>query len=206
MGKRVNKLLNFVLEAVLSLISLLIFLTTILPVFSILFCTVYLWRCSLIGYVRIFRKNYARIMGGKNPVLAIDNIHTRPLNTIVGMGAFDGRLDLESASTFVQNIMDARESRGGKLLYPEMHQYYEEWNGFIWWKWVKDFSIHKHVTLWVPKRDDEVSEADLIQIIGLLEARPFRKKASPWEVVIVRNLRLNGVADEGSLKTAVVFR
>jgi len=165
----------------------------------------YCWRCILIVYVKLFRKNYARIMGGKNPVVAIDKMYTRPLCTIVGMGAFDGKLDFETSVTFVENVIEAKDCRTGELLYPEAHQYYEEWNGFIWWKWVKDFTVSNHVTLW-NQNEDEVSDEEFIQIIGQLEAKPFARKMSPWEVVVVRNLRLERVTDENHLKTAVIFR
>ena len=206
MGKRINKFLISVLEVVLSIVSLLLFVTILLPLFLVLFVVCFVWRYILIVYVKLFRKSYAHIMGGKNPVLAIDTIHTRPLCTIVGMGAFDGKLDFERSLTFVQNIVSARDSKTGELLYPELQQYYEDWNGFIWWKWVKEFSINNHVTLWVPPREGEVSEEDFIQILGILEAKPFQKKTSPWEAVIVRNLRLRRVADENDTKTAIVFR
>jgi len=40
-------------------------------------------------YVKAFKREFVSIMKGRSPVLAVDDIYGHPLNTIVGMGAFD---------------------------------------------------------------------------------------------------------------------
>jgi len=194
------------LQVLLSFASLVFFISLILPVFVLFFLVFYLWRLLLMAYVH-FSGDYIRIMDGKNPVLAIDDLHGKPLCTIVGMGAFDGRLDFPSASAYVSNIVNAKAPTG-ILLNPEFQQFYEEWLGFIWWKWEVDFRLTDHVKLWDSSEltNGIAEEKDVMKIIHLLEGLPFQKGKSPWEVIILRNVNLGGVTDEKNPKTAIIFR
>jgi hypothetical protein len=207
MASKIYKVCTAVLELFLSFVSLIIFILVLLPGVAVIFLPVWILRVILIGYVKVFRKDFVKIMGGNNPVLAIDDINGRPLNTIVGMGAFDTS-DVVSCKEFAKNSVYATDPKTRKLLHPESQQYYEEWCGFMWWKWESKFDIAEHISIWEESetKDKLLSEDDLISIVGILEAAPFPKMKSPWEVVLIGNVMLKGVQNPENPKTIVMFR
>jgi len=205
MASRLYNCCGFILELILSLVSLVLFVLVLLPAVSVVFVPVYIFRLLLIGYVKVFRKDFVKIMDGNNPVLAIDDIHGRPLCTIVGMGAFDTS-DVESCKEFAKNSVYAVDPKTHKLFHPESQQYYEEWNGFMWWKWEPDFNVSDHISIWEDSKTKVINEDEMIKIVGILEAMPFPKHKSPWEVVLIGNVMLQGVQNPDKPKTIVMFR
>lgn len=196
------------LRLFLSILSLIFFLLLILPIFLVLFLLCYAWRLLLIRCIGfVSPRRFVRIMDGKNPVMAIDDLYSKPLSTIVGMGAFDGDLNFERASSFVSNVVNAKDA-SGKLVNPEFHQYYEEWGGFMWWKEEINFCLNEHLKLWDTSQftNGVAEEKDVIKIIGHLERIPFPKEKSPWEVIVLPNVNLRRVQDEDKNKTLLIFR
>lgn len=81
----VKKVCITCVEIFLSVISFVFFIAVLLPGVALIFIPAYIWRLALIAYVKLCRPDFVKIMGGKSPVLAIDDVHGRPLCTIVGM-------------------------------------------------------------------------------------------------------------------------
>jgi len=77
--------------------------------------------------------------------------------------------------------------------------------GYMWWRWEEDFDINDHFTVW-NTGDEEVSEEEFIKIVGILESSSYCRGKSPWEAIIVRNVRMRNVREEHKLKTNLVFR
>lgn len=196
-----------ILEICLTVVALFVFIGVILPSIAIAFVPVQLYRWTLILYVKLFRKDFVRIMSGKNPVLAIDDIHGRPLCTIVGYGAFEGA-KAEHMIQIASNCVEEYDPATNQPLHPETHQYYEEWMGYMWWKWEKNWQLDEHIIIWEDGRnpDKPVEEKDFMDIIAILEAKPFPKGKSPWEVVIVENVKLNNVKNPETNKCAIIYR
>jgi len=196
-----------ILEGILSALSLFLFIGIIFPAILLALIPVQLYRWSLMLYVKMFKKDIVRIMKGKNPVLAIDDIHTRPLCTIVGYGAFEGA-NAEHMIQIARNCVDDTNPVTGELLHPETHQYYEEWMGYMWWKWEKNFKTENHVIIWEDGREatKPVLEKDFMKIIAILEAKPFTKGTSPWEAIIINNVLLKNVKNPEIPKVAIIFR
>lgn len=195
-----------ILEGLLAAITLMVFLGVILPIIGLIFIPLHLHRWILMLYVKLFRKDFVRIMTGKNPVLAIDDVNSRPLCTIVGYGAFDGA-NVEHMVQVTSQCVNACDDTK-QLLHPETHQYYEEWMGYMWWKWEKDWKLENHISVWDEGKntDSPVLEKDFMNIIAILEAKSFPKGTSPWEVVLVKNVLLQNVRNSDVPKMAIIFR
>lgn len=207
MGEEKRNICFQILEILLIIIGFFVFVGIILPSVAVAFVPVQLLRWTLIIYVKLFRKDIVKIMSGKNPVLAIDDVNGRPLNTIVGYGAFEGAKE-EHMVKVTSNCVEEVDPVTKQLLHPETHQYYEEWMGFLWWKWEKDWKLENHIIIWEDGQDPEkpVLEKDFMKIIAILEAKPFGKGMSPWEVVIVKNVKLDNVKNPEKSKMVIIFR
>lgn len=195
------------LEILLTIVAFFLFVGIMLPGIALALIPIQLYRWTLIAYVKLFRRDIVRIMTGKNPVLAIDDVTGRPLNTIVGYGAFEGA-SVEHMVKITSNCVEECHPVTKQLLHPETHQYYEEWMGYLWWKWEKDWSLDKHVLVWGhgQNTDDPVMECDFMKIIAILEAKPFPPGQSPWQVVIVKNVLLKNVKNPEIPKIAIIYR
>lgn len=143
---------------------------------------------------------------GKNPVLAMDDIHGRPLSTIVGMGVFDGECNVNVARDYVVNVVNARDPKTNQLLHPELRHYYTEWLGFFWWRPEKNFKMDDHITIWNNGNLDVLTENVFIKIVADLECRPFPEEKSPWDVLLIPNCLFKNVQNPERPKFVLVFR
>lgn len=200
-----RQLCSLIIGIVLSAVSLVFFLCVLFPGVLLIFIPLSLWRFLLVGYVKLFRPDIVKIMGGKSPILASDNLHVRPLCTIVGFGAFDG-CSVEQCKVFAKNSVYASDPTTGKIHHPEARMYYEEWMGYMWWKQEENFDLSEHIVVWEESENKVLSEDDLINIVEILEEKPFARGKSPWECILIGNVKLNGVMNPDIPKTIVMFR
>lgn len=173
---------KFVLFLATILFVLLIIPTT---TFIILPCLIY--RQLLLIYAKWCKPSLGKLLCARSALAALDDIHTAPKCTLLGVAVVAGDIDVRQLQQDVmRRIVNAKDSNGHKM-YPELQQYFSQWGGYLFFKNVKDFRIENHVSVVEKSETKEMSELDLINLRVELISKPYKKGQSPWEFVVLRN-------------------
>ncbi len=105
------------------------------------------------------------------------------------------KLTLEEARQLALDklINKPANANGCQLEYPELQQYYTKRLGFLFYKWNRDFHIENHVNLYSSKdllpfpETDIVNDNKLMRIWESMMTRPYARKQSPWEWLLIPN-------------------
>ncbi|ODM90900.1 O-acyltransferase WSD1 [Orchesella cincta] len=93
--------------------------------------------------------------------------------------------------------------------YPELKQYVERWNGFLFWKNDLNFSIENHVRSHeLEGHSDSEFDENQRQFVRNLLNKPFHPKRSPWEWFVIKNYKnasLEKESEHGEM-TLNIFR
>lgn len=172
-------------KTVLLLVTFL-FTLCMIP-FSFLFilpCLAY--RELLSCYAKWWRPSLGKLLCARSSLAAIDDIYTAPKCTLLGVAVVKGDIDVSILKKDVMRRIVQATDTNGQLMYPELQQYYSYWGGYLFWKWVKDFKIENHVSVFEKSEREAMSEMDLIKLRTELINKPYKRGTSPWEFVVVR--------------------
>lgn len=181
------RVLRRIKDKVVLLLATALFIILIIP-FTLLFlipCLIY--RKLVSTYCKLFKPSLGKLLCARSALAAIDEIYTSPKCTLLGVAVVQGDIDiLQLRDDIVRRVIKAKSPKG-ELLYPELQQYFSYWGGYLFWKWVKNFKIEDHVSVFEKSETEEMSELDLINLRTELISKPYKKGISPWEFVVVRN-------------------
>lgn len=92
------------------------------------------------------RRDLISMLAPIDGIFSHDEIHTCPLNAIIGSVELEGDVDLDLIrETMRTNVLEAR-TESNKLLYPELGWTIEHWLGFPFWK---EASLFLHDRIWL---------------------------------------------------------
>ncbi|XP_021953623.2 putative diacyglycerol O-acyltransferase MT3172 isoform X1 [Folsomia candida] len=152
-----------------------------LPLIILAWLPFYLARCGVKILAMLLRRDLISMLAPIDGIFSHDEIHTCPLNAIIGSVELEGDVDLDLIrETMRTNVLEAR-TESNKLLYPELGWTIEHWLGFPFWK---EASLFLHDRIWLHPsnmRDHEVANFQT-----QLTFKPFKINQPLWEVVIVR--------------------
>ena len=143
------------------------------------------------------RRGLAGMMTGLSQIFALESFETTSSCNIVVHSVFDGHISLESlralfVSKFLPSVSNPKSDP-----YARLRQFWVKNMGFMWWVWVADFRIQKHIRLYDYTESDLAiptgicSEEDLKAVTASLLAKPFEAEQSPWELLLIENYRSN---------------
>ncbi|ODM98682.1 hypothetical protein Ocin01_07990 [Orchesella cincta] len=169
----------------------------LVPIFLICMLPVYMYRGIVVILQKIFHPEWAGIMCSRDALVGLDNTTKRSECMIMAILIFRGVPDVKKCTEHIQKkVMEAKNTRG-EYLYRKFTYYYENWLGFPFWKKEADFKLEKHFRQFDYKIktkptgangvEESVTEDELLRYMGEIEALPFPKGQSPWEIMILPN-------------------
>ncbi|CAG7817281.1 unnamed protein product [Allacma fusca] len=181
----IRKLSNFLTELIFILVAVLSFPSfLLLPLFILPF---YIYRTIIKCLSKTLNLKAAKIMTLRNSVVANDNLYTRPEQTVVISIGFKGRLDYQITLDMATAHFDKRNDKN-ELLFPEFKQYYSSWGGYLFWKNDDSFEMSNHIRKYEGK-SSTVSYEELKEFCLELPRKPYTRKRSPWEVLVVNDFQ-----------------
>jgi hypothetical protein len=139
--------------------------------------------------------------------MAVDDWTRAPRCNLVVTVTFEGVLSMEPFYAEINQKVITKKDENGRLLHPEMQQYFESWCGFLFWKWDTNFRIQNHMKFHDDKDlDREVSTQELTSIENYLIYKAFEPKRSPWEVLIIPIYRPDHDPNPMARKSVLIFR
>lgn len=173
-----------------SLLRILAFIF-IFPFLSIFFTIFYIYR-KFVSFIFKIR-NVGRILSSHSSVEYSINNKSDPIIVQVQF-KFNGELDFQQfCNRFQTKVIDAKNSINGKLVYPELRQYTQEFLGYVFWIDEENFDISDHIICYkdndsdsesVIRRDNEYCEK---LALGTEIFLPANK--SPWLILVVQGVQ-----------------
>lgn len=101
---------------------------------------------------------------------------------------FEENLDLDEIRNIaVQRLFGGNCSPSPKQKFAALLQYFENWCGFVFRKWEKNFDIKDHSREWIKPGNLILTQEDVYELRRKLLTEPFKSGKSAWEAVLVRN-------------------
>ena len=158
---------------------------------------------------RRFRPDLHGPLTGPSSVLVGKSTRSKPRNFCGGY-VLEGDFDLKlSLALFEERVLD-RVKSDGRLVYPELRQYWTPFMNYYFWKADEDFSVANHVRRYDYDAElrlpDPCTEEDFRQVLGGLLAKGWPERRSPWELLIVENFISETPKKTRDSHTLVIFR
>lgn len=176
------------LKILITVVNILIMVFVIVPVLSITFIPLAIYRWFISILAKIIRPDFISIVSSRDSVFANDTVCTNPNSTIVICAFFEGDANLETfqrrmfQQLFGGNVTQSSQHKCARLM-----QYFENWGGFVFRKWEENFDIMNHVREWTNNNREIVTPQDLYHLRRKLLTEPYQPRRSYWETILVRN-------------------
>jgi len=169
----------------------------LVPIFLVCMIPVYMYRGIVIILQKVFKPDWIGIMSSRDAIVGLDNTTQKCECIIMASLVFRGVPDVTKCREhFQKKVMEAKGTRGD-YLYRKFKYYYENWLGFPFWKKEADFKLEEHFRkfdyniktkpMGANDSEESVTEDELLRSLGEIEALPFAKGRSPWEILVLPN-------------------
>lgn len=172
-----------------SLHAIVLFI--LFPIFLLLFLPMWLTRQSVKLLAKVIRPDLCEMVTcGTSTCANANGTEDNPRMVTLVELLFRDQLDFEQVVREFNSRAVEKVDNEGSMVYPKLKQRLTSWLGI--WFWTKDdtFDIKKHITCSTLNKDF-VTEQDLRLVEEQLLSKPFTKRASPWEMLVVPNTRLS---------------
>ncbi|CAG7836659.1 unnamed protein product [Allacma fusca] len=139
----------------------------------------------------LFRRDLVSYVRGPGIPMALEHLTVKnsKFNVIV-VAIFEGNLTLEQVLGIVEKRAADMVKPNGEKLYPELHQYWVNFMGYLFWKWDENFSFKNHIRNYEPdnlRESRPLREKDMEQILSELMPMKWTAGQSPWEAIRISN-------------------
>lgn len=161
-------------------------------VLTLLWIPIYIYRCLLIQYVKLFKPSFGQILSSCDSAFEENYSESKPSNTLIFSFVLEGPIELKNLRTlFQQNILEAQipslKKDKDQLRYPTLKQYQVNFGGYRFWKDDSTFNIAGHITERMYIHDSNY----LTKLHQELMNKLFPKNKSPWELLLIKNYQDN---------------
>lgn len=145
--------------------------------------------------------NYGKFISYFDVWMDEDFVDSIPQSSIVTSLTLQGDLSLEELRTlFIENVLTTRSKVDSKKLrYPELQQYLTTFICFRIWKNDPSFLIENHIV------EKNWNGSDLGNIHQKYQNKMYKKRRSPWKLVLFRNVNFDNDNEKGP-KSLLVLR
>ena len=148
-----------------------------------------IYRQLVIITARIYNPDLTNIVAPQQQLLAHDRLHDEDKVTfnICTWQVLENPVCLNNLRKLVQKNLIAQRKSGGKLEFPEFQQYFEQFGGYLFWKWDRDFDVSNHVRYFQNENGNNgvTNEKDLQDIISNLLSTRWPRNRSLWEILVI---------------------
>ena len=105
-----------------------------------------LFRSLAIVLARMTRPDLPEIVHDPGQLFASESVHTKASFTIVMHLVCDGTVSLDALrNQFRRQLLPSSLTKNGRDTYKRLRQSWTQYMGYLFWKWVPNFSVENHI-------------------------------------------------------------